>query len=117
MIRLLGVNRSGAEYACIQGYGFFDGPTDRHSIRVMKSWHINAVRVPLNEDCWLAINGVKPEFGGTSYQQAIENFVGRLNRAGLYVILDLHVAAPVARRRSGSSRCPTPTTRRTSGAR
>jgi endoglucanase len=94
VIRLLGVNRSGAEYACIQGYGFFDGPTDQHSIRVMKSWHINAVRVPLNEDCWLGINGVKPQFGGASYRQAIGAFVGRLNRAGLYVILDLHVAAP-----------------------
>jgi hypothetical protein len=94
VIRLLGVNRSGAEYACIQGYGFFDGPTDRRSIRVMKSWHINAVRVPLNEDCWLGINGVKPEFGAAAYRQAIEAFVGRLNRAGLYVILDLHVAAP-----------------------
>jgi len=94
VIRLLGVNRSGAEYACIQGYGFFDGPTDRHSIRVMMSWHINAVRVPLNEDCWLGINGVKPEFGGAPYRQAIEAFVARLNRAGLYVILDLHVAAP-----------------------
>jgi endoglucanase len=94
VIRLLGVNRSGAEYACIQGYGFFDGPTDQQSIRAMKSWHINAVRVPLNEDCWLGINGVKPEFGGAPYRQAIEAFVARLNRAGLYVILDLHVAAP-----------------------
>ena len=24
----------------------------------MKAWNINAVRVPLNEDCWLGINGV-----------------------------------------------------------
>ena len=67
----------------------------------MKSWHINAVRVPLNEDCWLGINGVKPEFGGDAYRQAIEAFVGRLNRAGLYVILDLHVAAPGANRAVG----------------
>ncbi len=96
VLRLRGVNRSGAEYACIQGWGFFDGPTDRRSIRVMKSWHINAVRVPLNEDCWLGINGVKPEFGGEAYRQAIEAFVARLNRAGLYAILDLHVAAPGA---------------------
>src|SRR5690348_2548140 len=26
-VRLLGVNRSGAEYACVEGWGFFDGPT------------------------------------------------------------------------------------------
>ncbi len=53
-IRLLGVNRSGTEYACIQGWGLFDGPNDATSVAAMASWHINAVRVPLNEDCWLA---------------------------------------------------------------
>ena len=57
-VRLLGVNRSGTEYACPQGWGFFDGPSDTASIRAMKSWHINAVRVPLNEACWLGINGI-----------------------------------------------------------
>jgi endoglucanase len=100
-IRLLGVNRSGAEYACAQGWGFFDGPTDRHSIRAMKRWHINAVRVPLNEDCWLGINGVKADLGGAAYRDAIDAFVSRLNRAGLYVILDLHVAAPGGQKATG----------------
>jgi hypothetical protein len=100
-VRLLGVNRSGAEYSCIQGYGFFDGPTGERSIRAMKRWQINAVRVPLNEDCWLGINGVKPELGGTAYRAAIESFVARLNRAGLYVVLDLHVAAPGTQRAVG----------------
>ncbi len=28
-VRLLGVNRSGAEYACVQGWGLFDGPRRR----------------------------------------------------------------------------------------
>ena len=58
-VRLLGVDRSGLEYACVQGWGFSDGPTDAASIAAMKAWRINAVRVPLNEDCWLGINGVK----------------------------------------------------------
>jgi len=101
VIRLIGVNRSGAEYSCIQGYGFFDGPTGARSIRAMKRWRINAVRVPLNEDCWLGINGVKPQLGGGAYRAAIEALVGRLNRAGLYVILDLHVAAPGSERSVG----------------
>lgn len=96
VIQLRGVNRSGTEYACIDGYGFFDGPTSRASIRKMKSWRINAVRVPLNEDCWLDINGVPPGRGGQPYRLAIKRWVGRLNRAHLYVILDLHVAAPGA---------------------
>lgn len=47
-----GVNRSGAEYMCIEGGGFFDGPTDDStSIAAMRSWRINTVRLPLNEDC------------------------------------------------------------------
>src|SRR3954452_9946693 len=93
-IRLLGVSRSGSEYACAEGYGFFDGPTGNRSIRAMKRWGINAVRLPLNPDCWLGIDGVKPALGGAAYQAAIDGFVARLNRAGLYVVIDEHVAAP-----------------------
>ena len=28
-VKLHGVNRSGTEYACIQGWGIFDGPNGR----------------------------------------------------------------------------------------
>jgi hypothetical protein len=93
-VRLLGVNRSGTEYSCQQGYGIFDGPSDPASIRAIKSWHVNAVRVPLNETCWLGINGIAPSLGGSAYRQAIRAYVDRLERAGLYVTLDLHLAAP-----------------------
>ncbi len=95
-IRLLGVNRSGAEYACAQGWGIFDGPTDAASIAAMKSWHINTVRVPLNEDCWLGINGVNAPYGGANYRSAIGSYVTALHNAGLLVILDLHWNAPGA---------------------
>src|SRR5215470_8869578 len=67
-VRLLGVNRSGAEYACAQGWGIFDGPSDATSIAAIAAWHVNAVRVPLNEDCWLGINGVNPSYGGVNYR-------------------------------------------------
>ena len=92
-VRLKGVNRSGTEYACAQGWGFFDGPSDSASIAAITSWKANAVRVPLNETCWLAINGVKPAYAGANYARAISDFVDRLNRAGLVVILDLHWSA------------------------
>jgi endoglucanase len=92
-VRLLGVNRSGSEYACVQGKGVFDGPSDAASVRAIASWHVNAVRVPLNEDCWLGINGVAALYGGRAYQQAIADYVNLLHHSGLYVILDLHVAA------------------------
>jgi endoglucanase len=97
-VRLVGVNRSGTEYSCViggaQGAGIFSGPSDAASIAAMASWRINAVRVPLNEDCWLGINGVNPAYSGRSYRDAIVAYVERLNRAGLVAILDLHWNAP-----------------------
>jgi hypothetical protein len=93
-VQLNGVNRSGTEYACAQGWGIFDGPSDRRSIKAIRSWHVHAVRVPLNEDCWLEINGVSAEFGGAAYRKAITRFVRRLERAGINPILDLHWTAP-----------------------
>jgi hypothetical protein len=100
-IRLLGVDFSGAEYACTEGLGIFAGPTDKHAVAVMASWDINAVRLPLNEDCWLGINGALPRYSGARYQTAIRQYVTRLNQAGLYVILDLHWNAPGAARATG----------------
>jgi endoglucanase len=96
-VRLLGVNRSGTEYSCQQGNGIFQGPTDAASIEAIRSWDADAVRVPLNESCWLGINGVPPEYSGAAYRAAIGEFVTRLEEAGMYVILDLQFAAPGTR--------------------
>lgn len=93
-IRLLGVDRSGAEYMCLGGSKIFDGPTGPTAVAAMAAWHINAVRVPLNEDCWLGINGVSSSVSGAKYQQAIEKYVATLQSYGIIVILDLHWAAP-----------------------
>src|SRR3954454_20051278 len=82
-VRLLGVNRSGTEYMCTDGYGdVFDGPHDQASVTAMRSWRINAVRVPLNESCWLR---------SRRYRRAIVRWVRLLRRNHLYVILDDHV--------------------------
>ncbi|GCE23368.1 cellulase family glycosylhydrolase [Dictyobacter kobayashii] len=93
-LRLLGVNRSGTEYKCINNAGIFDGPSDAASVDAIASWHVNAVRVPLNEDCWLGINGVQPAYGGINYQIAIVKYVLLLNSRGIIPILDLHWTAP-----------------------
>ena len=100
------MNRSGPEYACIQGWGFFDGPTDAASVAAIKSWHTNAVRIPLNEDCWLNINGVKPQYGGVNYQNAIINYVTLLHQNGFYVILDLQWNAPGTQQATGLQPMP-----------
>jgi hypothetical protein len=91
-LRLIGVSRDGSEYMCLRRGAVFDGPSDDRSIAALTTWGINAVRVPLNEDCWLGINGAG--IGGAPYQTAIRDFVARLHRAGFYVILDLHWSAP-----------------------
>jgi endoglucanase len=87
---LHGVDRSGTEYRCVQGKGIFDGPSDQASISAMKSWDINAVRVPLNEACWNGENYVNPAYAGADYRSAIEAYVQLLNANGIIVILDLH---------------------------
>jgi hypothetical protein len=89
---LRGVDRSGTEYACVQGNGIFDGPNDQASITAIKSWgsKVNAVRVPLNEACWNAESYVNSAYAGTNYINAIKAYVSLLNSNGLVAILDLH---------------------------
>ena len=89
-----GVNRSGTEYACAQGWGIFDGPNTASSVKAIASWHVNVVRIPLNEDCWLGINGIKPQFGGANYRRAILGYVGLLHHYGIYAEVSLMWAAP-----------------------
>jgi hypothetical protein len=89
-IRLLGVNRSSAEYACNRGPTVFEGPTDMRAVAAMTAWRINAVRIPLNEHCWLGIDGAPAHDSGARYRAGIQAYVDRLHAAGLYVVLDLH---------------------------
>jgi len=108
---LHGVNRAGTEYKCVggglpPGGSIFDGPDDAASVAAIKSWRANAVRIPLNEDCWLAINGVTDDYAGTSYQQAIQDYVRLLNQNGLYAILELHWSAPGANLAIGQQAMP-----------
>jgi len=94
VVHLHGVNRSGTEYSCVQNDGFFDGPSDAASVAAMAAWNINIVRVPLNEDCWLGINGVNPAYAGQNYINAIVNYVNLLHSYGMYAELSLIWAAP-----------------------
>lgn len=95
-VRLLGVDRSGTEYGCVQqGMVFPEGPTSVSSLLGgMTGWGINTIRVPLNEDCWLGINGANAAASGAAYTSAITTYVQGLRAAGMYVIVDLHWNAP-----------------------
>ena len=87
---LHGVNRSGTEYQCVKGAGIFDGPSDEASIQAIAGWKVNAVRVPLNESCWLNINDSPPFDSGAVYKSAIQQYVALLHKYNIYPILELH---------------------------
>jgi endoglucanase len=95
--RLLGVDHSGSEYSCISsgGYGIFEGPDpDTMSTAILAWGHVNAIRIPLNEDCWLGINGVNAMYSGTTYQTAVTAYANKLHAHGIFTIVDLHWNAP-----------------------
>jgi endoglucanase len=92
-----GVDRSGTEYACIQGWGYGDGPYTLASVQAIRSWNVTAVRVPLNEDCWLDINvnGTSAAaWSGAGYRAFVVAYVDLLESRGIRPILDLHWNAP-----------------------
>jgi endoglucanase len=93
-IHLQGVNRSGTEYACVQGWGIFDGPNDATSVAAIASWDSNIVRVPLNEDCWLNINGIDRQYAGSYYINAVVDYVNLLHQYGMYAEISLMWGAP-----------------------
>src|SRR5580658_2001135 len=67
---LHGVDRSGGEYACVQGQSIWIGPMNQASVTAMKSWGINAVRIPLNEACWNGESYVNSAYSGSAYRSA-----------------------------------------------
>jgi endoglucanase len=85
--RLLGVNRSGGEFSCIQGNGMWNGPMDQASVTAIRSWKVRTVRVPLNEECWLGIEGSP---SGSAYQQNVKDYVNLLISNGITPIVEMH---------------------------
>jgi hypothetical protein len=100
-VQLVGVNRSSAEYRCASNSGIFEGPADQAEVAAMQSWNIQVVRVVLNEDCWLGINGVLPVNGGSQYQDAIAAYVTLLTSNNVAVIINLHFNASGAQLATG----------------
>ncbi len=93
-IRLVGVGFIGAKW-CVQLHpSIFVQPVDAVHMAALASWHINVVRLTLNEDCWLGINGVASPVSGSNYRWAIVNFVRLAHDHGMYVDLALTWNAP-----------------------
>jgi hypothetical protein len=94
-LQLRGANRAIFESRCTyDSSGVADGPADQGSVDAMLAWQIDVVRVTLNEDCWLGINGLPLGGNGGRYRAAVVNYVGLLRRNGLYVVLVPLFTAP-----------------------
>jgi hypothetical protein len=65
-------------------------------VAVYATWKVNIVRIPLDEDCWLNINGVSG--GGAAYQNAVQAYVTALHAHNMYALLSLVFGAPGAHR-------------------
>jgi aryl-phospho-beta-D-glucosidase BglC (GH1 family) len=119
-VQLRGVHVSGLEYSLAlltasNPWGNATGdPTPNWN--TIKTWGVNAVRVPLNEASWLGlscideggfgyevVNGVTQHNPpgttinadpGGNYRATVAQSVADATAAGLYVILDLHWTAP-----------------------
>jgi endoglucanase len=108
-VNLRGVDLNGTEYKCAQGEGVFDSPITMPAVTAMLSWKINAVRIGLNEDCWLAKNGADASYSGANYQTPFENAVALLTTNGLFVIVELHWSSTGTALALGQEPMPTAT--------
>jgi hypothetical protein len=106
IVQLRGVNFSGFEFVAISGFNPADpsggqaGQPNGPRWSAIKSWHGNTVRFALNEASWLGhscvdTNGItrNPD-PGANYRSHIQRQVAEATAVGLYVILELHWAAP-----------------------
>jgi endoglucanase len=98
-VQLRGVNRAVFESRCAyDNTGFNDGPVDQASVTAMLSWKINIVRLTLNEDCWLGINGLPLGGNAAGYRRAVTAYASLLRRNGLYVMPVVEEFGPGAER-------------------
>lgn len=103
IVPLRGVDQDGTEYMCLDGtVGHIFDPNEGSvdptvapssaTVAAIQSWAIDIVRLPVNESCWLGINGATT--GGTTYQNAIAAYVATLTAANIAVIIDLQWVGP-----------------------
>ena len=85
---LKGMAMMGGEYMCAKAHGTFAGPANETVVDGMAAWGINAIRLPMNEDCWLGLHDAHTN--STTYQREFVAFVELLLSRGFVVVLDLH---------------------------
>jgi hypothetical protein len=106
VLQLRGISFSGFEFVAIGGWSLNDpsggqaGQPNGPRWSAVRAWNANTVRLTLNETSWLGLDCVDTDGvarngdPGKNYRSAVATQVQEANAAGLYVILELHWAAP-----------------------
>jgi hypothetical protein len=96
VVQLRGINQmaSGGCTGMSRQSAIIYGPSDPASLSALAAWQANTVRITVNEDCWLGINGVPASTGGANYRTALINYVQLLTSNHYYVIFSLVDNAP-----------------------
>jgi len=102
-VQLRGVNVSALEFNVINqpqvppgGVAFDYWGGQNPSLAALQAWKVNAVRLPLNEQCYLSQTCYSTPTSSVladpikSYRGVVKAFVDELTASGMYVILDLH---------------------------
>ena len=90
----------------MHGYGVFEDPHNQSLVDSFKAWKANAVRVPINEDCWLNINGIDSRYAGNNYIGPLSEYVKMWTDEDFVVIIDLHWTAPGGEKATGQKPMP-----------
>lgn len=94
-VQMHGANFSSTARDCLHPeWGVFhEGPSsDQQLVILFKSWNINAVRLMLNQDCWLGLNNAP--LNKLDYQKDIKNLVDLLTQNNIAVDLVLTFVKP-----------------------
>jgi hypothetical protein len=89
ILHLVGINNMNM-VACPNNTA--DDPSAVAHVALIAVWKANVVRIPMDEDCWLGINGAVNS--GATYQTTILNYVTALHNNNMYAILCLCGVAP-----------------------
>lgn len=78
-LKIYGVGRPGTDYSCAG-----DGSYSIASFQLMRTWHVNTVRITITAARWLNLNGTC-----TGYRDLIDSIIKNAEAAGMFVIADL----------------------------
>jgi endoglucanase len=93
--RFVGVDLSGSKQCLFKFTQPFPAPADSSTVAALESWHINAVRMTLNESCWLGVDGEPHSISSAQYRKSVESFVSLLNAAHFEIIITMYADTDV----------------------